>query len=116
MFMLLQRGVRRVHLLQRGGNAHGHVHHCAERADDNAGDEQAPHFDDGADILHLHERFGVLQAEAVNLRDSLHGKAEKHRENHAGNGAEKGADRLSVHTAENREAHERDIGADGKRG
>ena len=105
----VQRGIDCVNLGKRGGNAHCHVHHCAERADDDAADQQTLEPQRNAVLPQLQERLDLGIAQAVDLCKCLGKLAEQQRNAHAENRAEQRAGRFARHAAEQDEADRRSI-------
>lgn len=72
-----------MHLREGGGDAHRHVHHRAERADDHARHEQAAQADGRPRLAQLQQRLHVRQAQPSTCSSACARKAEDHRQRHA---------------------------------
>ena len=103
-----------MHLRQGGGNAHGHVHHRAQGADDHPRHQQAPQTQGRARLPQLQQRLHIRQAQAVDAQQALGQQAEQQRQGRAGDGAQCRADGLAAHTAQDHHGHNGDIRADEK--
>ena len=101
-------------LRQGGGDAHGHVHHRPQGADDDAAYQQAPQADGCAGLAQLQQRLYVLDAQAVHPGQGLGQQPEQQGQGRARHGAQHGAHALFLHAAHNGQAHHRHIGAHDK--
>ena len=102
-------------LRQGGGNAHGHVHHRAQGADDDAAHQQAPQTDGRAGLPQLQQGLHVVDAQAVDAGQSLGQQAEQQGQGGARHCAQHGAHGLFPDAAYDGQAYHRHIGADDKR-
>ena len=101
-------------LLQRRGDAHGHVHHGAQSADDQPAHQHAPQAQRRTGLAQLQQRLHVIDAQAVHTGQVLGQQAEAQGEGGAGHGAQHGAHALAVQPAQNGEADHGDEHAYGK--
>ena len=98
-------------LIKRGGDAHGHVHDCAQRAYDYARHQEAFEPDVGARLPKLKQGLHVGDPETVDLGERLSQEPEDHGHRGAGQSAQEGAQGFAVDAAQYRKAYEGNVGA-----
>ena len=100
-----------MYLRQRRGDAHGHVHHGAQRTDDYPRHQQAPQAQGRTRLPQLQQRFHIRQPQAVDPQKALGQQAEQQRQRRTGHRTQRSTHRLAAHAAQDHHRHHGDVGA-----
>ena len=98
-----------MHLRQCRGNAHGHIHHRTQGADDHPRHQQTPQAQRGARLPQLQQRLHLRQPQPINVQDPLCQQAEQQGQSRTGDGAQRRADGLAGHAAQDHHGHDSDV-------